>query len=108
MATAIGGIRPGGSAQGDARGPSDDRERPEEAGRVEQAGRLAADAETAQQGNPVPFHTREPSTVGMYHVTEDCRHARRIRPRNRCAGGERGCYWCNHGIELEPCPACGP
>lgn len=108
MATTIEGMRPGGSAQGDARDPSHDRELPEGADQVEQAERLGAEAAMPEQANPAPFHTREPSTVGMYHVSEDCRHARRIRPWNRCAGGERGCYWCNHGIKLEPCPACGP
>ena len=106
MATTIRGMRPGSSPEGDARDLRHDRERPEGASQAEQAGRHAAEA--AQQDNVVPFHTREPSTVGLYHVNEDCRHARRIRPWNRCTGGERGCYWCNHGIELDPCPRCGP
>lgn len=54
------------------------------------------------------FHTTSPNTLGVYHVSRDCLHARRIKPWNICYGGEPGCSWCPKSTMLEPCPVCGP
>ena len=45
------------------------------------------------------FHTTSPNTLGVYHISRDCLHARRIKPWNICYGGEPGCSWC-------PSPRC--
>ena len=58
---------------------------------------------------PTRFHTKSPTTVGVYHVREDCPHAVRVRTWNRCyadAYGQhvKGCAW--KGLTLDPCSAC--
>ena len=56
-----------------------------------------------------PFHSSA-GGIGVYHRRMDCRHAKRIKPWNRCDAGAgeihaRGCAWAR--IVLDPCPNCG-
>ena len=51
-----------------------------------------------------PFHTKA-GGIGLYHQSEDCRDARRIKPQNRCEGDLttlhlEGCIWdgFTHGV----------